>query len=251
MDTAVRELWDGCRFCLNPRHPGPCAKPKADDGGAKKPRKAKKATSPGGGKGAEPAAQGKPAEGEAALAAAPVAMPDIGGTGRGFDTLPDDEAHALQYFRGEGYRKVTPALYRGKANPEVQGRIDHLDSAMNRSHLDSDVVTYRGTPDLNKLVGTRAARGNLTGVQFTDKAFLSTSADQRMAKHFSVKGTKASGKTPTVFRYTVPKGTKAIQLSGSKHESELLLQRGLTFRIAADHGVKEDGIRYLDLEVVT
>ena len=55
---------------------------------------------------------GKPAEGEDALAAAPIAMPDLdGGGARGFDTLPDAEAHALRYFRGEGYRKVTPALY--------------------------------------------------------------------------------------------------------------------------------------------
>lgn len=25
--TESRALWVGCRYCLNPRHPGPCAKP--------------------------------------------------------------------------------------------------------------------------------------------------------------------------------------------------------------------------------
>lgn len=30
----VREVWDGCLFCLSPKHPGPCAKPHAEsDGG--------------------------------------------------------------------------------------------------------------------------------------------------------------------------------------------------------------------------
>lgn len=249
--VAERVLWDGCLFCLNPRHPGPCAKPKAGDaGGGRKPRKSRGGGGDGGDGGAETG--GKPAEGEAALAAAPIAMPDLdGGGARGFDTLPPDEAHALRYFRGEGYRKVTPALYRGKASPDVQKRIDSLDSAMNRSHIQSDVVTHRGVTDIRKLVGAKAAGGDLTGAQFTDKAFLSTSADQKIAKHFAVKGRLTGDTRPTVFRYTVPKGTKAITLSGSKHESELLLSRGLTFRVAKDHGVKDDGIRYLDLEVVT
>lgn len=239
--VADRVLWDGCLFCLNPRHPGPCAKPKAADTGKKRPRKK-----------AAPPAGGKPAEGDDALAAAPIAMPDLDGTGgRGFDTLPPDEVQALNYFRGEGYRKVTPALYRGRANPEVQGRIDSLDSAMSRSALTRDVVTYRGTPDIRKLVGARAAGGDLTGAQFTDKAFLSSSADRKVAKNFAVKGRAAADTRPVVFRYTLPKGTKAITLSSGKHESEMLLDRGLTFRVAKDHGVSDDGIRYLDLEVVS
>lgn len=244
--VAERVLWDGCLFCLNPRHPGPCAKPKVGDTGqAKKSRKSRDS-------GGHETGGGKPAEGEAALAAAPVAMPDLdGGGSRGFDTLPPDEAHALRYFRGEGYRKVTPALYRGRASPDVQSRIDSLDSAMNRSQLQSDVITHRGVTDIRKLVGAKAAAGDLTGAQFTDKAFLSSSADQKIAKHFAVRGRLAGNTQPTVFRYTVPKGTKAITLSGTKHESELLLSRGLTFRITKDHGVKDDGIRYMDLEVVT
>ena len=213
-------------------------------GGKALPKKATKA--------AKKAAPTRVAQGEAALAAAPIAMPDLdGGGARGFDTLPDGELHALRFFRGEGYRQITPALYRGKASPAVQERIDHLDSVMKRSRLERDVVTYRGVTDIRKLVGARAAQEDLSGAQFTDRAFLSTSADEVQAKFFSRKGAKTSDTRPTVFRYTIPKGTAAVKLSGVKHESELLLQRGLTFRIVADHGVAGDGIRYLDLEVVT
>lgn len=32
--SGYRALWTGCRFCLNPRHPGPCAKPKGPDSGS-------------------------------------------------------------------------------------------------------------------------------------------------------------------------------------------------------------------------
>lgn len=47
--AAGRTLWTGCHFCLNPRHPGPCAKPKA--AGSPASKRKKKAPSGGGGGG--------------------------------------------------------------------------------------------------------------------------------------------------------------------------------------------------------
>lgn len=189
------------------------------------------------------------ATGQAALDAAGVGLPDPDGTGgKGLGDLSDQQVRALHYFRGEGYRQVTPALYRGKPRPQVAERISHLDAAMAHSRLDRDVVTYRGVTDIRRLVGARAERGNLTGAKWTDRAFLSTSTERRLAHNFSRKGAAVSDTRPTVLRYLVPKGSHAVKLSSSRHESELLLDRGSSFRVVADHG-QIDGARYLDVEV--
>ena len=49
---------------------------------------------------------------------------------------------------------------------------------------------------------------------------------------------------------TVPAGTGAVQMSEIDHEAELMLERGLRYRVVADHGVDDGGVRRLDVEVL-
>lgn len=89
METVVRELWDGCLFCLNPRHPGPCAKPKSDAAAPAKPRK----RTPGGGGGG--GGGGKQAESK------PAAAKPAAGPAKGRDMVGDDpEASGAKIVAG-------------------------------------------------------------------------------------------------------------------------------------------------------
>ena len=47
----------------------------------------------------------------------------------------------------------------------------------------------------------------------------------------------------------VRKGTGGIQLDQFEGSAEIMLQRGLTMEVTADHGVGPDGFRQLDVEV--
>ncbi|HZN76016.1 MAG TPA: ADP-ribosyltransferase [Micromonosporaceae bacterium] len=96
-------------------------------------------------------------------------------------------------------------------------------------------------------------RPDLTGLQWVDHGFQSTSARLGAAQVFGRRWPELNNKSdgePVVLNILVPKGTNGIQLSELEHEAEILLDRGLVMEVAADHGVGEDGFRRLDVRVV-
>ena len=115
---ADRALWTGCRYCLNPRHPGPCAKPHGPESSSKRSRKGKNGGG-GGGAGAGDEPQSGPGIGqdhigdgdgtELAVAvdarAAETAYPSLrGGT---YGPHGDEQAYAIAAHQGfDGKPKV-------------------------------------------------------------------------------------------------------------------------------------------------
>jgi hypothetical protein len=97
-------------------------------------------------------------------------------------------------------------------------------------------------------------RPDLTGLRWTDLGYQSTTADPEAAAKF---GHRWPGNhspmegEPIILHIHVPAGIGGIQLSEMGHEAEILLQRGLTMEVVADHGVGADGFRHLDIQVVT
>lgn len=114
-----------------------------------------------------------------------------------------------------------------------------LDRAMAQSKLPDDAVVYRGGRNVARL-GIPA--GDAVGLQWTDLGYVGTSTDRRIAEQFAQRD-------GYVIRVLAPKGTSAIRITGGG-ESELMLDRGLTFRVVADHGVTKGGVRVLDVEIV-
>jgi hypothetical protein len=116
-----------------------------------------------------------------------------------------------------------------------------LDAVMAQSHLPRDVVVWRG--------GRHVARDmpeSAVGFEWTDAGFVSTAVRREGAESF------LAGRESVLMRVLAPEGTPALSLHGG--EGELLLGRGLRFRVVADHGrisgAGGGGARLIDVEIV-
>lgn len=153
--------------------------------------------------------------------------------------LSEKESATLRRYADpatNNFERVNAALRRGQTPPEVKT----LDEIMSRSHLSHDVVAYRSLKDGGAILPKGGTA--VVGHSFTEPAFTSTHVG---APQY---GFSEGGRAPLHMRILVPKGTPAITANEVDAE-EMLLGRGLTYRVVADHGVDVDGIRNLDVEV--
>ena len=173
------------------------------------------------------------------------------------------ERQSLNSYRGNDYVQINQRLRSGATiqpladdeeddGPDaVDYWIGNIDSAMQRAALPNEVAAWRGAMDASRLFGDRV-NGNLTGLEWDEAAYISTSTDRSVSHDFasgalSDEGTAAN---PVLMRVVVPAGVGAVELSDEYYESELLLQRGLRMRVVADRGRDPQGIRLIDVEVV-
>ena len=153
-----------------------------------------------------------------------------------------DEIAAFRYYTGLGYLRINARL-RGDAQPDAQleGAIERLDSALEKSTLKSDMVVFRGFPRWYSEYMRRT--GIAVGSILYDDAFLSTSTSEEVSKAF------AEWPDGLLIRIVIPKGSKAMDLSPystKPDEKEILLPRGTGLRI-----VRYDRqAKVLDAEVV-
>jgi hypothetical protein len=173
--------------------------------------------------------------------------------GRG---LTSGQKSALrQYMNAGAHDRINSALREGKGGKFAQ--VAQIDEAMSGSRLSRDVVVFRGVP-AQHVFGPKASRlDDLSGFEWEDPAFVSTSARKERASGFG-------GDDQIVLRILVPKGTSAVGVSpyskksGATDEAELLLDRGLRMRVVADRVELGDpnpfgdriSTRVLDVEVV-
>jgi len=201
------------------------------------------------------------------------------------------DPHALAEYEGVEYQTTNTYLrggYRGDYKPPgVDERVTQIDQTMRVSRLTDDVVVERGITNGSKVFGSDAWHGdvvnwddmkhgtdrwdagerpNLTGASWTERAYVSTSADGRVADQFVARHAQFQQESggpgldgePVVMRISAPAGTGAVQLgSMTPAEStkltgsaEILLQRGLRMEVTADHGVDDSGIRRIDVKAV-
>lgn len=181
--------------------------------------------------------------GDAALRAAPLRVTDVKVneytgkvTSKPGPGMEADEARALASYRDRGFVKANGSLRKsgGEVPTGATGdMITRIDSAMSRSQLTHDVAVERGIRNGRAAFGDRWD-SDLTGTTFVDHGFVSTTTSHATASDFAAH--MGTGNEPALVRMSVPKGTSAIQLSGREHESELLLERGLTYEITSDSG---------------
>lgn len=180
----------------------------------------------------------KPKTGTEAVHAAPYLRESDGPARDGVDTKNIDSA--LTYYKGAGYLGINEDLRKGVKNGREQEDIDAIDAGM--GPLTADVEVYRGIHKASKVFGSAWNEHDVTGLTWRDDAFVSVSGDGRAS------GSAFSSAGGAIMRIRAPKGTKAVGVT-DRAEMELLLGRGLTYRVVKDNGVV-DGKRRLDVEVV-
>jgi hypothetical protein len=154
---------------------------------------------------------------------------------------------------------------------KVEARIAEVDKSMSVSPLADPVVVYRGVKDGSVMFGDTwygkyadpadsfdkqdqmwelwqaGERPDLTGVTWEEKAYSHTTVNSERLSGYAQ---KLPEQEPVAMTIVVPAGTGAVQMSEIDHEAELMLERGLKYRVVADHGIDGGGVRRLDVEVI-
>lgn len=120
-----------------------------------------------------------------------------------------------------------------------------MDRAFEGSELGRDIVVVRGITDPSVTFGGREPR---VGMQWVDHGYVSTSAQSSASEMFT--GVEYDIAGGVEMRILAPKGTRAISSDRLVYDNEIVLDRGLTYRVVRDNGESFDGVRQLDIEVV-
>lgn len=186
--------------------------------------------------------------------AAPPARPASGDGALRASTLPrvtDDQADAIRGYGHGEYRTINRTLRAGRlqdADYFTQRSVRLIDEAFADAATTRPITVGRSIPDYREVFPD----GDLSvGRIWVDPAYVSTNVTpfERLGEAFG------AGPRPMRMTIVAPKGTRAIsQGPGSRRNlldpDEVLLDRGLTYRIVADNGVGANGFRLIDVEVV-
>lgn len=181
-------------------------------------------------------------------------------TGRlnGYNTF--DIFEATRNYQKTSYRSINREL-RGKGGdltdvPPMQAdEIKKIDAALSTSPSDSEIYVSRGVTNPSVTFGSAwNAQGSNAGLTWRDDGYTSTTVKDDVSMAF---GNQISKEEPVVLHILVPKGTRGIGLdfkvsNAMSGEGEILLDRGLKFRVVHDSGPLERGalVRNLYIEVV-
>lgn len=187
------------------------------------------------------------ATGQAALDAVP--------HGTSSRALSADERKGLRDYKAPDHFLTINGSLRGEvpahappAGEHTVRQIATLDAVMAGSRTSEGVQVWRGLQGgADRVLGADRMAGDLTGVEWRESGFMSTSVRQSAAQEFT------QSRDAVLMRMSVPKGTGAAKMADREWdgEGEVLLQRGLRLRVTADHGIDPDwGYRALDVEVV-
>jgi hypothetical protein len=176
------------------------------------------------------------------------ALKKVGQKALGGNELTDDEQTSVAKYVHIDFRKINNSLRR-EESPKITERIKNLDAAIGKSKLTDPIIVYRGAG--SKLADSaEAGIGGGKSFEFTDKAFISTSANKKTAVSFS----------EDFFEIKIPKGTSALAIPSIAYpgsgigtnisESELLLGRSHRFKVI---GVSKDpeGHRHFTAELAS
>lgn len=143
-------------------------------------------------------------------------------------------------------------------NEDLRNTIHQMDAGMDAHHLDHSIVTTRVISNPAAALGSHYTEGDLSGLTWKEHGFVSThtgtdwhTEDQIIRLHGGADNMYSNKYLPTVtMRILVPRGAHA--LNGQHNESEVILDRGQTFRVVKDHGIDANmyNTRRIDVEVI-
>jgi hypothetical protein len=160
-----------------------------------------------------------------------------------FDPALDDPSVMAQPYVNAALRGTVPMT------PQREHTIEILDQALDASRIPEPVTVLRGYANGTYILPEDWQTRDLTGLTWTDPAYTSTTADPEGAETYA----GAVEDRGFAVRLHLPAGTSALTIrdepGGLDDEGEVVLPRGLHFRVTRDRGVQGDyGIRWLDVE---
>lgn len=163
---------------------------------------------------------------------------------------PSGSKGSLYNYTGSGYDAVNSKLNSLPPGTKKTGStsISNIDKGMEASpEPENDLILYRGFKDPHGVFSSGKWNDvNVAGMEWSQKSYSSTSGNLSTAQSFA-------GYSGVVMRVIVPKAmkVKGINAKGGQHpgEAEIILQRGLRYRVVADYG-KHGNQRYIDVMVV-
>lgn len=181
----------------------------------------------------------------------------------GFDGATPAQRDAIQsalqswkedlFDTSRGVEPNVNAALRGRmvSTPKTEADTVALDTAFDLSRTSRQITVHRGVIDGQHILPDDWQDRDLTGLEWTDEAYTATSADEEAALAYA-------GPAETrgfAVRIKLPRGSSAIALpdevGGLDAEAEVILPRGMTFRITRDHGPQgPHGVRTFDVKIV-
>ena len=190
------------------------------------------------------AAAAKAAKGGPALDAVPYKRGALPRTARVGNTTAGEIDDALSDYSQGYWMGINQSLRKGNLDdPRWADRIRNIDAGMTDSATRTEILVTRGVQKPGEIFGDGWLSRDLAGFEWIDRGFVSTTANVGLTGRTFFTGTSGAR-----LRLLVPKGTRAAVIN-DVGETELLLNRGLSFRVVRDRGVV-DGIRHLDVEIM-
>lgn len=153
-----------------------------------------------------------------------------------YKTIPDVNKKILADYTAGGYDSVNAYLngdyiVEGNGKVFLDKEIDVIDDTMSKFKLNDNIVTFRGTKQ-------KYYDKYDVGDTFTEKVYYSTSLKENNAKEFLSKHKGINDgdyyDDSMLVEIRVPKDTKSLYIGDNgdyKQEYELLLSRGLTYKV--------------------
>lgn len=159
--------------------------------------------------------------------------------------LTDAEKAASAHYGGNGYSRMNRHLRDPKnglegvrpIQKEELAHIAELDKVIAKEKASTDMLVYRGSK-------TDITSGLKSGDILHDKAYLSTSVDEKAAREGF---TTSKG---NIFHIEVPKGHTIAPVNTGLPEGELLLPRGSKLQIISIEVEKDTGIKIVRARVI-
>jgi hypothetical protein len=158
---------------------------------------------------------------------------------KSIDSVEKKIAEAITTYSGSKYTTINSELRRKSVSKTTQKVVDLLDLAMITSS--SKMVVHRAA-SVPAVVDAMKNNKNLIGLTFTDDAFVSTTKNKTLLRQFE-SGHMQGDNTTHLYVIHVPAGTNYVDMSEYSQfgnaEEEILLERGLKFKITEVEDVKE------------
>ena len=174
------------------------------------------------------------------------------------DELSHEQVEALRWYQKNGYKAINGHLRTGSVGKKpwwFEGTQEELEATAVEStkHIDAAMQPLKQALVVHRIVeGDFAVElAKNVGSIVQDLGYVSTSPLKAGVDNFAEMGIVAPKFKQAVIEMRIPEGTKAFYVDAlsSKKEYELLLERGLQFKVTYAHKAA-NGVRHIIMEVV-